>query len=299
MNSSEAILFHIGGKQGDIGEGVLTLTAYKDTPIRKLLYLFEADLSDQKHLDMDQGFLIRMKEQYQIESQILPYCVSDHIGEEDFYIHSDPRASSVFPVEPRMKTNIHSEDPMNWESHCGVAKIVRVKTTTLDDVCRNIRKQPDFLSMDAQGSEYSILKGSQTLLEGDLLGVFTEVEFREIYKGQPLFADQDQLLRSHEFIFFNFYNSQQWFMGPKIGKPFFTVGEVIYMRDYMYFVKKYGSDLDILFPILFRLAICSSILVYTSYSYTIIDYINQWGKKYEEMIKKDSIIAQKVASFYP
>jgi hypothetical protein len=101
-------------------------------------------------------------------------------------------------------------------------------------------------------------------------------------------------------MFCNFSSTQEWFMNDrKIGKPFFTVGEVLYLRDYMYFVKKYGFDLDILFPILFRLAIISATLGYTSYAYSIIDYVNQWNRKYEEMIKSDSIIAQKVASFYP
>ncbi|MBQ26667.1 MAG: hypothetical protein CMH81_00780 [Nitrospiraceae bacterium] len=57
----------------------------------------------------------------------------------------------------------------------------------------------DFLKLDTQGSELSILRGSQDYLCGSILGVNVEVEFFEIYKDQPLFADVDSYMRANGF----------------------------------------------------------------------------------------------------
>ena len=57
----------------------------------------------------------------------------------------------------------------------------------------------DFLKLDTQGSEYDILKGADRWLEESLLGLKVEVEFIEMYVGQPLFQDVDSLMRGKNF----------------------------------------------------------------------------------------------------
>jgi len=74
------------------------------------------------------------------------------------------------------------------------------KVKNLDDVLRdNEILDADFLKLDTQGSELSILKGSQKCLNESILGLKIEVEFLEIYKNQPLFADVDIFMRSKGF----------------------------------------------------------------------------------------------------
>ena len=43
------------------------------------------------------------------------------------------------------------------------------------------------MKIDAQGSELNILEGGEKFLKNNLIGLQIEVEFNEIYKGQPLF----------------------------------------------------------------------------------------------------------------
>ena len=61
----------------------------------------------------------------------------------------------------------------------------------------------DFLKLDVQGAELDVLNGGDRVL-ADALVVHTEVEFVEMYKGQPLFAEVDQRLRRSGFVFHKF-----------------------------------------------------------------------------------------------
>jgi FkbM family methyltransferase len=73
---------------------------------------------------------------------------------------------------------------------------IRVKTSRLDDL--DIGKI-DYLKLDAQGSELTILQNGPKVLS-DVLIVQTEVEFMPMYVGQPLFGDIDAFLRGAGFV---------------------------------------------------------------------------------------------------
>lgn len=49
--------------------------------------------------------------------------------------------------------------------------------------------RPDFLSIDAQGSELDIIKGSGFILDENIIGIMSEEEFHRLYDAQPLFGD--------------------------------------------------------------------------------------------------------------
>ena len=62
----------------------------------------------------------------------------------------------------------------------------------------------DFIKVDVQGADLDVLKGAGDLLNA-VSGVLCEVEFIELYSGQPLFGDvdrylTDQGLRFHRFL---------------------------------------------------------------------------------------------------
>jgi FkbM family methyltransferase len=73
-----------------------------------------------------------------------------------------------------------------------------VQTTRLDDIPEIDRI--DFLKMDIQGGELAALSNATRLLDKTLL-IQVEVEFVELYVGQPLFADVDRYVRSQGFQF--------------------------------------------------------------------------------------------------
>lgn len=76
-----------------------------------------------------------------------------------------------------------------------------VNTTRLDDISEIYNV--DFIKIDVQGSELKIFQNASRILSGTLL-IQTEVEFVELYKGQPMFADIDTFIRGAGFQFHAF-----------------------------------------------------------------------------------------------
>ncbi len=113
----------------------------------------------------------------------------------------------------------------------------RVNTTRLDDIAEI--GDIDFIKIDVQGSELAVFKNASRLLSSALL-VQTEVEFVELYRGQPMFADVDILLRANGFQFHAFNG-----FGTRAFKPMLVNGDVnaglrqalwsdaLYVRDWM------------------------------------------------------------------
>jgi FkbM family methyltransferase len=77
-----------------------------------------------------------------------------------------------------------------------------VETIRLDDIPETAGV--DFLKMDIQGAELMALENAQARLL-DTLVIQSEVEFLQMYVGQPLFGDIDSFLRSRGFVFHKFY----------------------------------------------------------------------------------------------
>ncbi len=76
-----------------------------------------------------------------------------------------------------------------------------VQTYRLDEVVN--KDEIDFLKLDVQGAELSVLKGAKRLAPSALV-IHTEVEFIPMYVNQPLFADVDSYLRMIGFQFHTF-----------------------------------------------------------------------------------------------
>jgi FkbM family methyltransferase len=73
----------------------------------------------------------------------------------------------------------------------------------------------DFLKLDTQGSELSILRGATRTLERQIVGVEIEVEFVELYKGQPLFDEVNRFLTESGFWLFDL---RRQFLKRSVGK---------------------------------------------------------------------------------
>jgi FkbM family methyltransferase len=113
-----------------------------------------------------------------------------------------------------------------------------VNTTRLDDVAEI--GDVDFIKIDVQGSELAVFQNASRALSSALL-IQTEVEFVELYRGQPMFADVDTFLRANGFQF----HTLNGFSGRAF-KPLIANGDVnsafrqalwsdaIYVRDWMH-----------------------------------------------------------------
>ena len=78
-----------------------------------------------------------------------------------------------------------------------VVEEMAIETVALDDLSEIERF--DGLKIDVQGAELDVLRGGEHKLRAATL-VLCEVEFIELYEGQPLFADIDQFLRAQGFM---------------------------------------------------------------------------------------------------
>ncbi len=88
----------------------------------------------------------------------------------------------------------------------------------------------DFLKLDTQGSELSILKGSGEYLTRRALGLRVEVEFSELYCGQPLFAEVDTFIRQVGFQLMDLQR-YYWKRYAAPGRGQLVFGEALYFRN--------------------------------------------------------------------
>jgi FkbM family methyltransferase len=112
-----------------------------------------------------------------------------------------------------------------------------VNTTRLDDIAEV--SDIDFIKIDIQGSELVAFQNASRVLSSAVL-IQTEVEFVELYRGQPMFADVDTFLRANGFQF----HTLNGFSGRAF-KPLVANGDVnsafrqalwsdaVYARDWM------------------------------------------------------------------
>lgn len=87
----------------------------------------------------------------------------------------------------------------------------------------------DFLKIDIQGAENDVLKGASSALE-KVLGVEIEVEFLDLYRGQPLFGEVCTTLAEAGFEFFDFVNLQRWERSALRGYGQCVFGDALFLK---------------------------------------------------------------------
>lgn len=112
-----------------------------------------------------------------------------------------------------------------------------VKTSRLDDI--DGIDDVDFIKIDIQGAELKVFQNAPRILAQTLL-IQTEVEFVEIYRDQPMFADVDAFLRPAGFQFHTFLG-----FGMRAFKPLMKTADpnagfnqvlwsdAVYVRDWL------------------------------------------------------------------
>jgi FkbM family methyltransferase len=108
-------------------------------------------------------------------------------------------------VDNLVSSSILSPTETNRNYHgskMDIKQTVEVPMVRLDNV---LDDDIDILKLDLQGYELEALRGCGSLLDSTKI-ITTEVEFIPLYEGQPLFADIDTFLRSHNFKLLNLYD---------------------------------------------------------------------------------------------
>lgn len=105
--------------------------------------------------------------------------------------------------------------------------IDEVEQISLDSFCRkNGIATIDIIKLDIQGGEMMALEGGQVQLSHQAIGaIFCEVEFRQLYQGQPLFWDISAYLLSRSYHFLNI-------VSPKVSElGVLSWADAIYIND--------------------------------------------------------------------
>ncbi len=137
-------------------------------------------------------------------------AVSDVDGTVNFYPinkektitpHEDGNigASSLFKANPEYPYEKYSQD------------CIKVQSTTIETWARaNDIRQIDLIWIDLQGAELKAFIGMKDILKSVKM-IHTEVSFKPVYIGQPLFKDINVYLKKKNFLFSGFANVSGWF----------------------------------------------------------------------------------------
>lgn len=160
-----------------------------------------------------------------------PYFIGD--GQPATYYETNfGMTGSLYPPNTRLL-----EKFQNLAELTTLLKTHEVETKRLDDIeglgC------VDFIKIDVQGSELNVFKGASKALESALV-IQTEVEFVELYQGQPLFCDVDKYLRSKGFQFHTFLGFGKRCFKPLVvnddindGLKQYLWSDAVYVKDWM------------------------------------------------------------------
>jgi len=131
--------------------------------------------------------------------KFFPYVIGDG-GKASFYRCNHTMTSSL--LQPDLEVMGRFQ---NLPEFCQVVEVSDVTTVRLDDIPE--AQGADYLKLDVQGSEGQVLAGARMCLDSVLV-VHTEVEFIQIYEGQPTFCDIDAMLRARGFLFHRLLNPE-------------------------------------------------------------------------------------------
>ena len=134
-----------------------------------------------------------------------PVALGRTTGKQPFYVLAAPTGSSFYPP------NDDIQQFLNNSAYRRLDHVVDVETWSIPDFLRQSnRPMPNLLKLDTQGSELDILQSIDDRGWDDVLAIELEVEFIEVYRGQPLFANVDAFLRSRGMLLFDLRTAREY-----------------------------------------------------------------------------------------
>jgi FkbM family methyltransferase len=125
-----------------------------------------------------------------------------------------------------------------FKNNARVVGRTRIETQRLDDLAEV--DDIDFLKIDIQGGELAVLAHGREKLKNAVV-IQTELQFVNLYEGQPSFGQVDQELRAQGFIPHAFAALKKWPISPLQfgGDPTQPLNQlleadVVYVRDFVH-----------------------------------------------------------------
>jgi FkbM family methyltransferase len=171
----------------------------------------------------------KLRETYASTHSFYPYFIGD--GKDGtFHETSWVATGSLYPPKPSVLDKFH----ILGEVTALVAKHP-VQTKALDDI--EEIKDVDYIKIDIQGAELQAFAGGERAL-AEAMVIHTEVEFIEMYEGQPMFSDVDLYLRARGFHFVKYFPAFTPTLKPTLvgGSPhkgnIWVGADALYVRDW-------------------------------------------------------------------
>jgi FkbM family methyltransferase len=132
-----------------------------------------------------------------------------------------------------------------FKANARVVERTRLATRRLDDIAEI--DGIDFLKIDIQGGELAVFVQGREKLKNAVV-IQTEVQFVDLYEGQPSFGEVDQELRAQGFIPHAFAALKKWPIAPLQfgGNPTQPLNQlleadIVYVRDFVH-AERMASD---------------------------------------------------------
>jgi FkbM family methyltransferase len=152
--------------------------------------------------------------------KIAPIAVWDSNGTLTLQLCAKPEVSSYFPPNLEILKYFPDKERFHYRED------LVIECATLDSL---EIENPDFIKIDIQGGELRALHGSTKTLE-ECFGVELEVEFLELYKGQPLFGEIVNYLELYNFQFLDFVNLCRWERDSQKGIGQLVFGDGLFLK---------------------------------------------------------------------
>jgi FkbM family methyltransferase len=152
----------------------------------------------------------------------VPLALGARVGSRTLHLTRDPQSSSLFAPEPRALERypeLWRHEPVRTET---------VELSTIDEWARGAGVEAlDALKVDVQGAELEVLMGTAGLLDSTRI-VEAEVEFQELYTGQPLYCDVMGFMRGAGFELWRLRELHHCgLQAAGRGEPVFGVGDYV------------------------------------------------------------------------
>jgi FkbM family methyltransferase len=205
-------------------------------PYRPLL---DAQLCRLTGFEPQEAALVELNKKKGANETYLPYAVGDG-GEHTLNLCAYSGWTSLFTPSAAAL-----EAFSFFKANARVVDRARLKTQRLDDIAEI--DGIDFLKIDIQGGELAVFVHGREKLKHAVV-IQTEVQFVDLYEGQPSFGELDQELRAQGFIPHAFAALKKWPIAPLQfgGNPTQALNQlleadIVYVRDFVH-AERMASD---------------------------------------------------------
>ena len=209
---------------------VLDIGASWINEVPKYKSLVDRGIAHLHAVEGDERQIEKIKEVYGAKATVHPVFLFDGERQTVHLTHEGTGMTSVLAPNTQALKFFNG-----FEQFGQVIKTIEAETQRLDDI--QAIPAVDFLKMDVQGAELTVLKHGETTLK-DCVAIQLEVSFIALYESQPTFGEIDLWMRSKGFVPHCFVDIKRWSIAPTIRDNNFRVpfnqlleADVVYIKD--------------------------------------------------------------------